>query len=303
MEAEALWTVHDHERYVWMLGDGHFFLRDRENLELGDKSLVLKPFLRFPGALLALEMDPEQKILLTYSREAEKTHPTGETEDEPRPESDSPIAVRVLQRDSGKVLLSSRARAALRLPFNSEGYLEVMRAASDRWLLQMKYFSGGSRVLGQAASGCVPSPDFLSQRELLLTSCSESGADLLTAMTLDGKRLWEAQTSEAMVWPLVVRGPNGLRMAREALEISHPVTSIAPLSQDEIKGQVVEILDAADGKVVLEASASPILDGGGNVAISPSGQRVAVLNGGAIQLFELPAPPALPGETAPLSTH
>ena len=34
---------------------------------------------------------------------------------------------------------------------------------------------------------------------------------------------------------------------------------------------------------------SPILDAGGNVAISPSGRRVAVLNGGAIQVFELPA--------------
>jgi len=30
------------------------------------------------------------------------------------------------------------------------------------------------------------------------------------------------------------------------------------------------------------------------VAISPSGRRVAVLNAGAIQVFELPAPPPLP---------
>jgi len=30
------------------------------------------------------------------------------------------------------------------------------------------------------------------------------------------------------------------------------------------------------------------------VAISPSGRRVAVLGAGAIQIFELPAPPPLP---------
>ena len=35
------------------------------------------------------------------------------------------------------------------------------------------------------------------------------------------------------------------------------------------------------------------LDAGGNVAISPSGQRVAILNRGAIQVFQLPAPPPL----------
>ncbi len=37
-----------------------------------------------------------------------------------------------------------------------------------------------------------------------------------------------------------------------------------------------------------------MLDAGGNVAISPSGKRVAVLNDGTIQVFELPAPPPLP---------
>jgi hypothetical protein len=34
------------------------------------------------------------------------------------------------------------------------------------------------------------------------------------------------------------------------------------------------------------------------VAISASGRRVAVLNAGAIQVFELPAPPALPEAAA-----
>jgi hypothetical protein len=46
--------------------------------------------------------------------------------------------------------------------------------------------------------------------------------------------------------------------------------------------------------VALTATASPVLDAGGNVAISPSGRRVAVISGGAIQVFELPAPPPLP---------
>jgi hypothetical protein len=127
-----------------------------------------------------------------------------------------------------------------------------------------------------------------------LTTCTLTGQNKLTAITTDSKRLWEALTSGAAIWPMVVKAPNGLRMAREALAITHPVTSSTPLSQDEIKGQLVEVLDAVDGKVVLETAASPILDGGGNVAISPSGRRVAVLSAGAIQLFDLPPPPPLP---------
>ena len=208
--------------------------------------------------------------------------------------SESDLAVRILRRDSGKVMLVSRTRSAVHLPINSDGYLGSLRANGNAWMLNLNYFSGGSNILGQVESSCSPLFDFLSQREVLVTTCTSPGAGKLVAMTTDGRRLWDAETSEATVWPLVVRSPDGLRLAREALAVSRPVSARSPLSQDDIKGQLVEVLNAVDGKVVLEAAASPILDAGGNVAISPSGRRVAVLNGGAIQVFELTQPPPLP---------
>jgi hypothetical protein len=214
-------------------------------------------------------------------------------EEEKKP-GESDYAVRVLRRDSGKVMLVSRSSSTVHLPINSDGYLESVRDQGDKWLLNLNYFNGGSTVLGKVESSCSPLFDFLSQREVLVTTCTALGAGKLVAMRTDGHRLWEAQTSDSTVWPLVVRAPNGLRLVREALAVTHPVTARSPLSQDEIKGQLVEVLDAADGRVVLEAAASPVLDAGGNVALSPSGRRVAVLNGGAIQVFELPPPRPLP---------
>jgi hypothetical protein len=306
VEAEALWTVHDRARYLWMLNDGHFELRDRENLELGDASLVLKPYLRFPGPLVWLEMDPAQKYLVTDSREpAAAANKPGEV---PTPESakasidvdgqkrdgEADLEVRILRRDSGQVMLVSRSPSTVHLPINSDGYLDSVRALGDTWLLHLNFFSGGSRILGQVDSTCSPLFDFLSQREVLVTTCSPTGAGKLVAMGTDGRRLWEAQTPDTTIWPLVVKAPDGSRLAREALAVSHPVTAGASFSQDEIKGQLVEVLNAADGRVALETAASPVLDGGGNVAISPSGRRVAVLAGGGLQVFELPPPPTLP---------
>jgi hypothetical protein len=285
VEAEALWKVHDRARYLWMLNDGRFLLRDRDNLELGDGTLELKPFLRFPGPLLWLEMDPAQQFLVTDSREV--------AEEEKKP-GEADYAVRVLRRDSGKVMLVSRSNSTVHLPINSDGYLESLRDQGDKWLLNLNYFNGGSAVVGEVESSCLPLFDFLSQREVLATTCTALGAGKLVAMRTDGRRLWEAQTSDTTVWPLVVRAPNGLRLVREALAITHPISARSPLSQDEIKGQLVEVLDAADGRVMLEAAASPLLDAGGNVALSPSGRRVAILNGGAIQVFELPPPRPLP---------
>jgi len=293
VEAEALWTVHDRARYLWALSGGRFLLRDRNNLEVGDATLELKPFLRFPGPLLWLEMDPAQQFIVTNSREpASGSQPMANGYGQ-KPEGESDLEVRVLRRDSGQVMLVSRARSTVHLPINSDGYLESLRGMVDEWALNLKYFSGGSRILGQVESSCSPLFDFLSQREVLVTACTPLGAGKLVLMTTEGRRLWDAETSDTTMWPLVVRSQDGSRLAREALAVSHPVKSGSTIDQGDIKGQLVEVLDAADGKMVLKTPASPILDAGGNVAISPSGRRVAVLNSGAIQVFELPAPTQL----------
>ena len=86
--------------------------------------------------------------------------------------------------------------------------------------------------------------------------------------------------------------PNGLRLARETLLATHAVNAMSPLSFDDVKAQWVEVYDASTGKMELTAPASPILDGGGNVAISPSARHVAILDSGAIRVYELPAPAA-----------
>jgi hypothetical protein len=114
-------------------------------------------------------------------------------------------------------------------------------------------------------------------------------------METGGRRLWEVESSQMTVWPLIVRAPDGSRLARESLVVSTPVSARTPIDPEQIRGQLVEVLDAADGSTVLETAASPALDAGGNVAISPSGRRVAVLSGGQIQVFELPPAPPLPG--------
>jgi len=66
---------------------------------------------------------------------------------------------------------------------------------------------------------------------------------------------------------------------------------------------LVRVFDAANGREALAAPATPPLDAGGNVAISPSGRRVAVLNAGAIQIFDLPVPAQMPDSTSVQAGH
>jgi hypothetical protein len=316
--AEASWTVHDAARYLWMLGDGQFLFRDRNNLMQGDAALNLKPFLQFPGPLLWLEVDPTEQYLVTDSHEPPKSA-SASGSDTPGPE-DAPAAaagmtsddtdedsgdkgqgntvVRILRRDTGKVMLLSRVRTTVHLPINSTGYVETLQGQRWNRIVNLSFFSGGSRMLGSVESQCDLTDDFVSDKLILVTACQADGEDRLVAMTTDGRSLWSDLTPAVAIWPKVIASHGGLRIARETLGASHVVNAYQPLDVDDIKGQWVTVYDAATGDLALETPASPPLDAGGNVAISASGRRVAVLNAGAIQVFELPAPPALPEAAA-----
>jgi hypothetical protein len=315
VEAESLWTLHDRRRYLWMLDGGLFLLRDRDQLEIGDASLQLKPYLRFPGPVLWIEMDPNRKYLvagsyeppMSASRAGGVSGPGGGGAplvgaNDP-PGADPDLVLRVLRRDSGKVMVVSHVKSAVHLPINAEGYLDTVQDNSKSWMVNLNHFGGGNTPIGSVDSYCSPELDFISRREFLATTCESDGSPRVLAMTTEGRRLWDNNGSGSLVWPILVTGANGLRFARETLIATHDVTAFAPLGSDDIKGQDVQVIDAATGKVVLRAMASPTFDAGGNAAISPSGRRVAIIMAEGIQVFELPPPPPLTEETPGSSRH
>lgn len=298
--SDTLWTVHGRNRYLWVLPDGHFFLRDLNTIVEGDASLQSNPLFQFPGELLWIESDPSGQYLVTDSREPENTSgKTASPNDASQAATDSSVhlpnyVVRILRRDTGRVLLVSRSMAVVHLPISAEGYLEPLQGEGSAWVLNLNYFSGGSRVVGRLDSDCAPTLDFLTTTTLFASGCDDTGRGILAAFTTSGRRLWLFRSSTQDVWPLLVTAASGSRLARETLAVDQPVTNYSPLNPDDIKGQIVRVFDAATGKLVLIAPAEPALDAGGNVAISPSGRRVAILTHGSIQIFDISATPPLP---------
>src|SRR5579863_7090885 len=152
VEAEAVWALHDRARYLWMLKDGRFLVRDRDELRLGDATLELKPYLRFPGPLLEIGMDPAQDLLVTNSREPAPAAPgpgdvpgpaaaAGDVAADHEPAKAQgalpSLVLRILRRDSGKVMLVSRVRSEVHLPVNSDGYLELLPGNNSDWVVNL----------------------------------------------------------------------------------------------------------------------------------------------------------------------
>jgi hypothetical protein len=301
-----------------MLNNGNFLVRDGNHLLKGDTTLKLKPYLDFPGPLLGISLDPDQHFLVANSQEPapHQTVAEGDSGDASKPSLSSPstaaatvttdnesagddenhfdYVVRILSRDSGQVMLVSRVRSEVSLPINNEGYLENLRGQGTGWVLNLSYFTGGTKMLGSVDSACAPDDEFLSEHEVLAVGCSTTGESKLMAITTAGRTLWISQAPATEVWPHLTVAPDGSRMAWETLDTTRTMNNYAPMAASDIKEQSVTVLDAATGDIALVSPLSPILDVGGNVAFSPSGRRVALLNAGAIQVFELPAAPPLP---------
>ncbi len=259
-------------RYLWMLKNGHFLLRDRNNLLVGDATLVLKPFLDFPGSLLWLELDPAQKFIVTNSREpvAEPQKPglvpspstasasVTSDEDSDAAEGGRPeMVVRILRRQSGEVMLVSRARSTVHLPINSIGYLENLRGRGTQWVLNLSYFTGGTKMLGGVDSACEPDDNFVSEQEILVTGCGPGGESKLMAMSTEGRTLWVSQAPSTEIWPQLTVAPNGSRLAWATLDVNHAVNSYAPIGAEDVKEQSVTVFDAASGDIALVTPLSP----------------------------------------------
>jgi hypothetical protein len=325
--AEGLWVLHDYSRYLWMLKDKKFLVRDKNLLQIGDASLHMEPFLRFPGPITTIEFDPNQNWLVADTTEPPAPEQKDSNSDAAGPFSSSTASasvavnghldleksqstaqdlVRVLNMDTRKVTLFSRVNAAIHLPIDGEGYYEALRGDGSHWMVSFEYFNGASRPLGWIESTCNPSLDALASGIVLASGCTATGARHLTVLSRDRDkdhcRLWDAVLSPTKIWPVLASSADGLRLARATLEVSHPIGPYNPLDNEDIRGQSVQVYDLATGKVELTVPASPVLDAGGNFALSPSGRRFAVLNAGNILVFDLPPAPQVEPLPDPNST-
>ena len=135
------------------LKDGHFLLRDRKRLQVGDGRLETRPLFHFQGPLLWLEMDPTQEMIVADSREA----PRGRRQRGRRSESatasanlgidvlemnpESPdIVLRILRRVYGQVMLVSRMRTTCTWRLILRDMSRFCSGKGHEWVLNLNYF-------------------------------------------------------------------------------------------------------------------------------------------------------------------
>ncbi len=128
------------------------------------------------------------------------------------------------------------------------------------------------------------------------TTKTPAAGDAVTLIALDQRMQEIAKTKTDAQGHFSIDSPDpGMHLIR----IDHQGAAYFQPAPPNTPNVNVQVFDVATGKVALTGPTSPVLDGGGGFALSLSGKRFAVLNEGAIQVYELPAPPPLPEDEAP----
>ncbi len=302
--AEKEWVLRDRGRYVWRLGEGRALVRIGSRLfETGD-DLEMRPVFDSPSHLKLVEASPDGELLLIES-ERERHTPEQHRQLVLHAEligADPPaedVEIRLARLDEKRLLMSARADQVGDLPATLNGYLGQVKTGEQHWAIRFHPFSkpqpDPGQVVTQVDSTCAPEEKVLSEQSVLVLTCPPKHNDrFVEVYTLSGQKLWDGRWQSNFTWPAFRVSANSASVAISWLAINRPVGSQESIDDESVQTQVLTVLDAHTGALRLGLAVDPIVSAGANFALSGDGNRLAVINKGAVEIYDLPTPAAAP---------
>ena len=309
---QANWELYDFMDFLWGIGDGRLLLRRCNRLESIGADLDPQVLIQAVGKIQDVSFSPDRSIVVVQEKQ---TASAGDQADAGVPSMlEQQTEARHTQVDLirlhplhmiGRALIAAPSD----IPVNADGFFEVLTAPKDQWIVNLRVFSGAERQLATIHSLCTPQIQAISNTIFTATTCSKGDQKAFEGYDLQGSLLWKMPLANNQYGPQLIPIPNGAHFAIESLHLTRPLAALDPVSKDYVKGEDIDIFDTLTGVRIATFQTSPAYTGGRNVDFSPDGQRMAVLNDGAIEIYSLsdlakmyqgmPPPAALPSVHIP----
>lgn len=315
--ARTDWRFHDGGQYLWNLGHGRFMLRVRDTLTTfaplanlaSGQPFAQRGFLTTKRRIGAVLLSPEADLLIVESAERKPPKPRpaaplfGPT---PKPavsapgESDDPNPVAlsfyrlVIPAESEDEVIAAVAGVAHADSFGEvaatgAGHLAVVDEGRQQWGFNFRPYKGEVKELAPFGSTCRPTPRFVSSSEFVAFGChSGSSPTVLGGFNMRGEEMWEQNLFGDYVATSMVFAPSSGRFALGRVLGQGSVDEFQPIAAASLTGQSVVVYQTESGKQILRVDCSPIARAGQNFALSPDGMHLAVIRGGAIEIYGLP---------------
>ena len=285
--AETDWYVYDYGRYLWSLGYGRFLLRRSNSIFLVGPDLEEKLLYSSPDELLWSGITADRKQLILESRVGANPNT------EPHEQNQSKVKIEFRDIDTLHVRKTYTAPAVREMRALSSGYADsIHNPVRQTWLIQFGESAGGRSDLMRVRSPCRPDLLFPTGKTLFVGRCSPNNDGYsVSVFTLGGHPLWRQRWSQKQFDPMVLGSDDGSRIVVSTVTANRDEQEAAS-SDDEISWPDVEqdirVLEAATGKEILETETKTAILKNENYSLSPDGDRLAVVDGTRLYLYDLP---------------
>jgi len=282
---QADWYLHDHQKYLWALGSGQMLLRRGESLYQVDRDLNETLLVNLPG-LAWTSVTPDGKQIVA------------ETEVEATPadvKKAAPPNYQLSFIDAGTHSVLKTVKLNRLIPVNatSEGYAEAVLKNGWIWLVRFAQAGGKPVPVTRVRSACPPELNYSGESTLLIGRCT-AGPSYYTvsSFTTAGQFLWRQRWPQEAKIPLLTRSASGVRFALSTIAPEAPQTmnETEEEAAPKQRAERLAVFDSATGAPVRELELRPAVAIGGNAALSPSGNQVAVLRDASVEIYPLPEP-------------
>jgi hypothetical protein len=324
--ARTEWRTRDRDRYLWPLEHGRFLLRVRSKLSVIDplrnfeaegasEAFRQQTFLELKrpigyltvspgGELLGVEtVAPRKPKLVGGAASAAAlaaTVPGYKKEPELQIAGRPPVQIYFFrlreEKVDGKERLIARtaglvgAPTLINLPATGDGYLDIKQESSGTWLFDFVSHAGKRLELSAYDTTCAPRPYFVSRSEFVAFGCRGATDKMqLSYFNLKGEQPWLSVLGGTQVSPSIVAAPAAGRFAMNRTLVGSALIDTDSLTADDFTSQEITVMQNFDGRVLLKVQATPIQRSGQNFDLSPLGTKFAVLRGGNLEVYTLPA--------------
>lgn len=293
VEKQTEWEVSDYAPFLWPLQNGQFLFRRCSQISWADAHLELHPYIHADGLVQFLGLSPDRSLLLLESKHVLKGTATAKLSEIQSAQSSAKlrdIDMDFIRLHPLGVVAVSHTQGLAAIPLLQAGFLEVVGAPHSKWQVNLQPYNGELRVLGRINSTCIPQVVALTDNTFLAAVCEGYPAtlQLYQAYDLHGHRLWQKPVGENYTLPQFSYAADESRIAIAMLHTTHVVAALDPLSAEDVDGQQITVYNTRTGKRVLRIMTTPVYTAGQNFALSPNGDRLAVLHNGAIEIYALP---------------
>ncbi len=281
------WRVPDGGQYLWPVGPDHVVVHIGNELRMYGPGLSLEQKMLIDGRLSFLRVSPDGKLLavgVIRERHSRQVHRQLEESSSDAPEED--LAIHVVDdsfKPIGELLRTSSSAPPV---LTDAGEVRALPDGHQRWLIQEETWDRHSRKIATVASSCAVTMVALRADLLFVRGCDvHVRSRWYRAIRMDGHTVLKGEVSGKYIEAAVLAHESTATFVLATAKAGDTVLTGAPFHGSDLASETIGVYGANNGKRIFAANVASPAPTKQTFALSPEGDRLAVLQGNEISFY------------------